>query len=137
LHRVLWNKAIPVSSPSGSVAIGNYSNSYIGSNNFRFRSKNTFTGSAGDSFTNLAAGITNAVTYKLDFNNPISLGLKYNPSTTATASSLSNEEFVIKSDINKTITVLNPSNQLLIDTIMMGFMKVVSLSILLLKFDLD
>jgi hypothetical protein len=59
--------------PSGSVAIGNYSNSYIGfSNNFRFRSK--YTGSAGDSFTtNLAAGITNAVTYKLDFNNPISL----------------------------------------------------------------
>jgi hypothetical protein len=56
-----------------SVAIGNYSNSYIGfSNNFRFRSK--YTGSAGDSFTtNLAAGITNAVTYKLDFNNPISL----------------------------------------------------------------
>jgi hypothetical protein len=27
-----------------------------------------------------------------------------------------NEEFVIKSDINKTITVLNPNNQLLIDT---------------------
>jgi hypothetical protein len=77
------------------------------------------------------------LTYKLDFNNPISLGLKYNPnSTTATASSLSNEEFVIKSDINKTITVLNPSNQLLIDT-MMGSMKVVSLFILLLKFDLD
>jgi hypothetical protein len=98
---------------------------------------NTFTGSAGDSFTtNLAAGITNAVTYKLDFN-PISLRLKYNPSTTATASSLSNEEFVIKSDINKTITVLNPSNQLLMTRIMMGSMKVVSLFILLLKFDLD
>jgi hypothetical protein len=116
LHRVLWNKAIPVSSPSGSVAI-NYSNSYIGSPTISGSGANTFTGSAGDSFTtNLAAGITNAVTYKLDFNNPISLRLKYNPSTTATASSLSNEEFVIKSDINKTITVLNPSNQLLIDT---------------------
>jgi hypothetical protein len=39
-----------------------------------FSGANTFTGSAGDSFTtNLAAGITNAVTYKLDFNNPISL----------------------------------------------------------------
>jgi hypothetical protein len=87
-------------------SVGNYSNSYIGSNNFRFRSK-YFTGSASFT-TNLAAGITNAVTYKLDFNNPISLRLKYNPSTTATASSLSNEEFVIKSDINKTITVLNP-----------------------------
>jgi hypothetical protein len=37
-------------------------------------------GSAGDSFTtNLAAGITNAVTYKLDFNNPISLGLNTTP----------------------------------------------------------
>jgi hypothetical protein len=117
LHRVLWNKAIPVSSPSGSVSISNYSNSYIGFPTILGSGANTFTGSAGDSFTtNLAAGITNAVTYKLDFNNPISLGLKYNPSTTATASSLSNEEFVIKSDINKTITVLNPSNQLLIDT---------------------
>jgi hypothetical protein len=125
------DKAIPVSSPSGSVSIGNYSNSYIGSPTISGSGANTFTGSAGDSFTtNLAAGITNAVTYKLDFNNPISLRLKYNPST-ATASSLSNEEFVIKSDINKTITVLNPSNQLLIDTIMMGFMKVVLLSILL------
>jgi hypothetical protein len=124
--------------PSGNVAIGNYSNSYIGSPTISGSGANTFTGSAGDSFTtNLAAGITNAVTYKLDFNNPISLGLKYNPSTTATASSLSNEEFVIKSDINKTITVLNPSNQLLIDTNMMGFMKVVLLFILLLKFDLD
>jgi hypothetical protein len=73
LHRVLWNKAIPVSSPSGNVAIGNYSNSYIGSPTISGSGANTFTGSAGDSFTNLAAGITNAVTYKLDFNNPISL----------------------------------------------------------------
>jgi hypothetical protein len=109
------DKAIPVSSPSGSVSIG-ITVIHTGFPTILGSGANTFTGSAGDSFTNLAAGITNAVTYKLDFNNPISLGLKYNPSTTATASSLSNEEFVIKSDINKTITVLNPSNQLLIDT---------------------
>jgi hypothetical protein len=135
LHRVLWNKAIPVSSPSGNVA-GNYSNSYIGSPTIS-GSGEILTGSAGDSFTtNLAAGITNAVTYKLDFNNPISLRLKYNPSTTA-ASSLSNEEFVIKSDINKTITVLNPSNQLLIDTNYDGIYESGVLFILLLKFDLD
>jgi hypothetical protein len=123
--------------PIRYVSISNYSNSYIGSNNFRFRSKYYFTGSAGDSFTtNLAAGITNA-NLQIRFQQSNQSRIKYNPnSTTATASSLSNEEFVIKSDINKTITVLNPSNQLLIDT-MMGSMKVVSLFILLLKFDLD
>jgi hypothetical protein len=45
-------------------------NSYIGSPTISGSGANTFTGSAGDSFTtNLAAGITNAVTYKLDFNN--------------------------------------------------------------------
>jgi hypothetical protein len=107
LHRVLWNKAIPVSSPSGNVAIGNYSNSYIGSQQFQVQEQ-ILLGSAGDSTTNLAAGITNAV-LQIRFQQSNQSQLKYNPSTTATASSLSNEEFVIKSDINKTITVLNPS----------------------------
>jgi hypothetical protein len=55
------DKAIPVSSPSGNVAIGNYSNSYIGSQQFQVQEQ-ILLGSAGDSFTtNLAAGITNAV----------------------------------------------------------------------------
>jgi gliding motility-associated-like protein len=111
------DKAIAASSSTGIVAIGNYSNSYISSTIPLGTGINTFSGNADDSFTtNLAAGKTNAIIYKLDFNSPISLGLKYNALGSATISSLSNEEFVIKSDIDKTLTVLNPSNQLLIDT---------------------
>jgi gliding motility-associated-like protein len=107
------DQSIAVSSLPSSV----YSNSYTGSATATGPGANTFTGNTDDSFTTrLDPGVNNAITYKLDFNNPISLGLKYNPNTTATLTSLANGEFVIKSDIDKTITVLNPSNQLLIDT---------------------
>ncbi|MCW2119496.1 T9SS type B sorting domain-containing protein [Flavobacterium sp. 7A] len=112
------DKAIDISNLSGgTIAIGNYSNSYTSSSSSVGAGTNTFTGNINGSFTtNIAAGNTNSINYQLKFNTPISLGLKYNPIATATASSLSNEEFIIKSSTNKTITILNPSNQLLIDT---------------------
>lgn len=76
-----------------------------------------FVGNNDGSFsTEVPAGKGNLVTYEITFSQPISLTMDY--VTTANASDLinSNANFKIKSPINKTITVLNPTNQLLIDT---------------------
>jgi hypothetical protein len=66
-----------------------------------------------DSFHQHSAGITKLYPTNV-VQQPISLRLKYY-NVKHKRSLNANEEFVIKSDINKTIPVLN-SNQLLIDT---------------------
>jgi gliding motility-associated-like protein len=71
----------------------------------------------GDFISEIPSGKGNSVEYKINnFNNPISLVLEY--VNTANSSDLINSdgEFIVKSDLDKTVTVLNPSNQLLIDT---------------------
>jgi hypothetical protein len=62
----------------------------------------------------------------MNFTKPVSLALEY--ITVANSSDLlnSNSEFILKSPTNKTITVLNPNNQLLIDTNYDGILKVTS-----------
>jgi gliding motility-associated-like protein len=77
--------------------------------------------SNGEFVSEVPIGKGNSIQYKINFNNPISINkpiavaLEY-VNTDATDLIDSNAEFTIKSDIDKTITVLNPSNQLLIDT---------------------
>ena len=111
------NLVVPVSNTTGTIAVGNYSNSYSNTTIPTGTGANTISGNTNGSFTtSLGAGNTNSINQKMVFDKPISLGLKYNPTAGTTISSLSNGEFVIKSDTNKTITVLNPSKQLLIDT---------------------
>ena len=109
------NQNIDVSNAAvGTIAIGGYSNSFTG---VITATGGTFTGSTDGSFiTEVPAGKGNSVTYKMDFDKPISLGLEY--ITTANTTDLLNAdaEYVVNSDIDKTITVLNPDNQLLIDT---------------------
>jgi gliding motility-associated-like protein len=70
----------------------------------------------GDFISEVPTGKGNSLEYKINFANPISLALEY--VNTANSADLinSDSEFIIKSDINKTVTVLNPNNQLLIDT---------------------
>lgn len=70
----------------------------------------------GDFISEIPAGKGNSVEYKITFTNPISIALEY--ANTANSTDLINAdgEFIVKSDSDKTITVLNPSNQLLIDT---------------------
>jgi gliding motility-associated-like protein len=70
----------------------------------------------GDFVSEIPAGKGNSVEYKITFTNPISIALEY--ANTANSTDLINAdgEFIVKSDSDKTITVLNPSNQLLIDT---------------------
>uniref|UniRef100_UPI0030CA474D IgGFc-binding protein n=1 Tax=uncultured Flavobacterium sp. TaxID=165435 RepID=UPI0030CA474D len=106
-------------SAAGSIAVDNYSNSFIGavSTSETGLSIGTFTGNADGSFiTEIPAGKESSVTYTMNFTKPISLGIEYissgNPSDLLNADA----EYVINSDIDKTITVINPNNQLLIDT---------------------
>ncbi len=102
----------------GNVTVGNYSNPYTGTvSTSTTASPSPFIGSADGSFiTSIPAGNSNWITYKMNFVKPVSLGLEY--VSTANATDLINpkSEYIVTSDINKNITVLNPNNQLLIDT---------------------
>jgi gliding motility-associated-like protein len=70
----------------------------------------------GDFISEVPAGKGNSLEYKINFANPISLALEYVNTANSTDLINSDGEFIIKSDIDKTVTVLNPNNQLLIDT---------------------
>jgi gliding motility-associated-like protein len=113
------NQIIDVSnSNAGNIIIDAYSNSFTGitSTTGIDLPKGTFTGSADGSFiTEIPAGKDNSVTYKMTFAQPISAGIEYVNSANATDLLNANAEYVINTDVNKTITVLNPNNQLLID----------------------
>ncbi|MEC4049873.1 T9SS type B sorting domain-containing protein [Flavobacterium sp. SUN046] len=113
------NQNINISNPaSGSVAIGTFNDTFTGIiTTSTSTSPVPFTGSNDGSFiSDVAAGKTNWVQYEMTFAQPISLSMEY--ITTANASDLLNPDaqYVISCPINKTITVLNPNNQLLIDT---------------------
>ena len=112
---------------AGNISIGTYPNSFTGTTSTTGTKlpKGTFTGNIDGSFvTEIPLGKANAetgiaassVTYTMNFASPMSAGIEY--VTTANPSHLLNAdaEYVVNSDVNKTITVLNPTNQLLIDT---------------------
>lgn len=76
-----------------------------------------FTGTTtGDFITETAVGKNNSVSFLKTFAQPTSISFEYVATANATDLLDANSEFVINSDINKTMTVLNPNNQLLIDT---------------------
>jgi gliding motility-associated-like protein len=103
----------------GTVAVGTYSNSFTGfiSTNGTGLPTGTFTGSLDGSFvTAIPAGKDNSVVYKITFTNAISLGMEYISSANPTNLLNADAEYIINSDTDKTITVLNPTDQLLIDT---------------------
>uniref|UniRef100_UPI0037BE7E10 T9SS type B sorting domain-containing protein n=1 Tax=Flavobacterium sp. TaxID=239 RepID=UPI0037BE7E10 len=121
------NQNIDISNPlAGNISVSTFSNSFIGAISTAGDGlpPGTFIGSADGSFiSEIPAGKENketnkkasSVTYKLTFSQPMSVGMEY--VATANASDLINSdaEYIINSDSNKTITVLNPNNQLLID----------------------
>ncbi|WP_366184190.1 T9SS type B sorting domain-containing protein [Flavobacterium ovatum] len=109
------NQSINISnSNSGTV----YSNSFTGvTTTSTTASTNPFIGNADGSFvTEIPAGTESFVTQKLTFAQSISIAMEY--VSTANSNDLLNAsaEYIVNSDTNKTITVTNPSNQLLIDT---------------------
>jgi len=104
----------------GSVFVDNYINSFVGSINFTGTGTPSTTPIVGDNLGNFvteaATGKNNGVSYTATFNNPISLALEYASVADNNDYFSASTEFRIKCPINKTLTVLNPDNQILIDT---------------------
>jgi gliding motility-associated-like protein len=110
---------INTTNPSnGTISINSYTNTFTGVvSTTGAASPTPFTGGNDGSFvTEVPIGKGNTVTYQLNFAQPMSVAMTY--VATANSNDLINSEadFIVKSPINKTITVLNPTNQLLIDT---------------------
>lgn len=113
------SKNIDSSNPSsGVVTTGTYTNSFTGSfNNTTPEAPVPFKGNSDGSFvTEVMAGKGFSAAYKLDFIKPINLSLEYVSTANTTDLLNTDSEYIINSDIDKTVTVLNPTNQLLIDT---------------------
>ncbi len=113
------NQDINVSNPSlGIVSVGTYNNSFTGQITNSLPSATTpFVGNADGSFvTEVLSGKGYYVSYKQTFLQPINITLEYPLAANATDLLNANAEYIVNVDINKTVTVLNPTNQLLIDT---------------------
>lgn len=104
----------------GAVSVGDYINPFIGSLSFSGTGTPSTTPVTGDNLGNFvteaATGKNNSVSYTATFNNPISLAVEYATTASNTDYFTASTEFRIKCPINKTLTVLNPNNQILIDT---------------------
>ena len=102
----------------GNINFGTYSNSFLGS----ITTSGTaipignIVGNTNGFVMQVPVGKKNKVKYKISFATPMSVSLEY--PTLANALDLMNSDanFIANSDTNSTITVLNPTNQLLIDT---------------------
>lgn len=112
------NQPINIATPNGVLVVDTYSNNYSGVvSTSTTASATPFIGNSDGSFvTEIPAGKQNFVTYTLNFTSPVSLGIEYVTNANATDLLNSTAEYIISSPINKTITVLNPNDQLLIDT---------------------
>ncbi|MFM9988118.1 T9SS type B sorting domain-containing protein [Flavobacterium sp.] len=76
-----------------------------------------FLGNADGSFiTEVLAGKGYNVVYDINFSQPTNIRLEYPAIANATDLLNADAEYIVNSDVNKTVTVLNPTNQLLIDT---------------------
>ncbi|MGM8361113.1 T9SS type B sorting domain-containing protein [Flavobacterium sp. ARAG 55.4] len=102
----------------GNIDVGDYSNSFTANiTSSTISSPTPFTGNSDGSFiSEIPAGKGNFTKYTLTFNKPLSIGMEY--VTAANPSDLLNlnAQYTISTDVDKTITVLNPNNELLIDT---------------------
>lgn len=103
---------------AGTINLNTFSNSFTGQVTTSTSAvPQPFIGSNDGSFvTEVPAGKGYFVKYSLAFNQPQNIRLEY--VTAANPTDLINDgaEFIVSSDINQTMTVLNPDNQLLIDT---------------------
>ncbi len=114
------NIGIDISNPlSGNITGPGYTNAFTG--NFPPgngpQSPTPFVGAANGNFvTEVLPGKGNSISYNMAFDQPVSISMEY--ATTGGAGDWinSNSEFIISVPSNKTISVLNPDNQLLIDT---------------------
>ena len=110
-----------VNTNAGTIAIGNYTNSYTGLATYGVNgnpSPSPIVGSAnGDFVSEASQGKGNTTRYALsNFTQSMSIAVEY--AATATASDLftSNTEIIVNCPVNQTLTISNPNNQILIDT---------------------
>lgn len=103
---------------NGTIQNNTYSNSYTGvTSTIGTASTTPFQGYTDGSFVTEVPLGKNEVTYKATFAKPISLQLDYSTNSSLIGNFLtSDEEFIINVPVDKTITVLDPNGQLLIDT---------------------
>ena len=115
------DKKIDISNTTaGSITSGSYTNSYSGAISTSGLSPavvSPLIGNTDGSFiSETPIGKDNTVSYEMNFTKPISVALEYVANANAVDLLNSEAEFTVKAPISKTITVLNPDNQLLIDT---------------------
>lgn len=112
--------AMNTSNPlAGSINSNTYSNSFSGSvvTSGQATSFGSISGNSdGNIISEVPTGKNNSISYTLNFGHPISIALEYGVSPSNTDLLNSDADFMLKSPVDKTITVLNPDNQLLIDT---------------------
>ncbi|RZJ71219.1 T9SS type B sorting domain-containing protein [Flavobacterium sp.] len=106
---------------AGAVTAGSgaYSNSFTGTFPTPVGSPTAvpFSGNANGNFvTSVSAGAGNSVVYQMNFAQPVSFSLQYADAAAANDLLNPNAEFIVSAPSSRTITVLNPNNQLLIDT---------------------
>ncbi len=103
---------------TGTISLGAYSNTFNGVITTSTAATTTpFIGNSDGSFiSEIPSGKTSFVKYAMNFTQPISLEMDYVTNANSTDLLDSNGDFILNSPINKTITILNPNNQLLIDT---------------------
>lgn len=115
----LGDTNINLSNPaSGNITVGTYTNTFTGvvTNSLPAATLPFISSADGSFITEMPAGRGYSVDYTMTFAQPINIELVYPTTAAATDLLNANAEYVVKSDVNKTITVLNPTNQLLIDT---------------------
>lgn len=102
----------------GNITVDSYSNSFTAAVNTSASASDTpFSGNSDGNFVSeIPAGKENFAKYTMSYAKPISIGIEYVSNANATDLLNANAEYVITTDLDKTITVLNPNNQLLIDT---------------------
>lgn len=107
---------------AGTIAVlPSYSNSYVGAITTAgtgVPSASPIVGDAiGNFVTEAAQGKENSVSYTVsNFTSPISLAIEYATVANPTDLFSSSTEVRISCPVNKTLSILNPTNQLLIDT---------------------
>ncbi|MGA9639219.1 T9SS type B sorting domain-containing protein [Flavobacterium sp.] len=95
--------------------VGGYSNGFAGT--ITSSAGSTIIGQTDGSFvTEIPVGKGKKLNYTMTFSDPITLGFEYVNSANASDLMNPNAEYIIKSDFDKSVTILDPLNQLLIDT---------------------
>lgn len=115
------NQNINLTNPNlGAINVGTYTNSFVGT----IATAGTGTPSAtpvtgdtnGNFVTEAASGKNNSVSYTTTWSSPINLSIEYPITANAADLFTSYTELRFSCPVDKTLTVLNPHDQLLIDT---------------------